>query len=58
MMMRAYAEDYLSDVVETQGKLFDFVAQEFPDKDTEEFIKTYMKSNTRKSNSTSRLYKI
>ena len=49
MMMRAYAEDYLSDVVETQGKLFDFVAQEFPDKDTEEFIKTYMKSNTRKS---------
>ena len=47
--MRAYAEDYLSDVVETQGKLFDFVAQEFPDKDTEEFIKTYMKSNTRKS---------
>ena len=27
-MMRAYAEDYLSDVVETQGKLFDFVAQE------------------------------
>lgn len=48
-MMRAYAEDYLSDVVETQGKLFDFVAQEFPDKDTKEFIKTYMKSNTRKS---------
>ena len=47
--MRAYAEDYLSDVVETQGKLFDFVAQKFPDKDTEEFIKTYMKSNTRKS---------
>lgn len=49
MMMRAYAEAYLSDVVENQGKLFDFIAQEFPDKDTEEFINAYMKSNTRKS---------
>ena len=47
--MRAYAEDYLNDVVENQGKLFDFVAQTFPDKDTEDFIDTYMKSNTRKS---------
>ena len=27
--MRAYAEAYLSDVVENQGKLFDFVAQSF-----------------------------
>ena len=47
--MRAYAEDYLNDVVENQGKLFDFVAQTFPDKDTEDFIDTYMNSNTRKS---------
>lgn len=47
--MRAYAEEYLSDVVENQGKLFDFVAQAFPDKDTEKFINTYMKSATRKS---------
>lgn len=47
--MKAYAEEYLGDVVENQGKLFDFVAQTFPDKDTEEFINTYMKSNTRKS---------
>lgn len=39
--MRAYAEAYLNDVVENQGKLFDFVAQSFPDKDTEEFIKFY-----------------
>ena len=30
--MRAYAEAYLSDVVENQGKLFDFVAQSFPEK--------------------------
>ena len=42
--MRAYAEAYLNDVVENQGKLFDFVAQSFPDKDTEEVINTYMKS--------------
>ena len=47
--MRAYSEDYLNDVVENQGKLFDFVAQKYPDKDTEEFINTYMTSKTRKS---------
>lgn len=47
--MRAYPQDYLNDVVENQGKLFDFVAQNFPDKDTEDFIKTYMSSKTRKS---------
>ena len=40
--MRAYAEEYLNDVVENQGKLFDFIAQTYPDKDTEEFINTYM----------------
>ena len=47
--MRAYSEAYLKDVVENQGKLFDFVAQTFPDKDTEEFINAYMKSKTRES---------
>lgn len=47
--MHAYAKDYLNDVVENQGKLFDFVAQNFSDKDTEDFIKTYMQSKTRKS---------
>lgn len=47
--MGAYAKDYLNDVVENQGKLFDFVAQNFPDTDTEDFIKTYMQSKTRKS---------
>lgn len=48
-MMRAYAEAYLADVVESQGKLFDFVAQEFPDKDTVDFITAYMASKTRAS---------
>lgn len=47
--MRAYSDDYLNDVVENQGKLFDFVAQNFSDKDTEDFIKAYMQSKTRKS---------
>ena len=47
--MQAYSEVYLGDVVENQGKLFDFVAQTFPDNDTQDFIKTYMVSKTRKS---------
>ena len=47
--MRAYSEDYLNDVVENQGKLFDFVALNFPDMDTEDFINAYMNSKTRKS---------
>ena len=48
-MMRAYSDAYLGDVVENQGKLFDYIAQSFPDKDTEEFINVYMSSKTRKS---------
>ena len=42
--MRAYSETYLDDVVESQGKLFDFVAQTFPENDTTDFIEAYMKS--------------
>ncbi len=47
--MRAYSEVYLNDVVENQGKLFDFVAENYKDYDTEDFIKSYMQSSTRKS---------
>lgn len=47
--MGAYPESYLNEVVENQGKLFDFVAQTFPEKDTRDFIEKYMKSKTRKS---------
>lgn len=47
--MQAYSEVYLNEVVENQGKLFDLVAQTFPDKDTIDFIKNYMTSKTRKS---------
>lgn len=46
--MRAYAESYVNDVVENQGKLFDLIAQSYPDKDTKDFITTYMCSKTRK----------
>ena len=47
--MQAYTQDYLNDVVENQGKLFDYVAQNFPDKDTKDFIGSYMVSKTRRS---------
>lgn len=46
--MQAYSKVYLDDVVENQGKLFDFVAYNFPDKDTKDFMNTYMASKTRK----------
>ena len=46
--MGAYSDAYLSDVVENQGRLFDYVAEIFPDKDTEDFIYAYMASKTRK----------
>ena len=46
--MQAYAEAYLNDVVENQGKLFDLIAQDYPDKDTKDFINAYMLSKTRK----------
>ena len=48
-MMRAYPEVYLHDIVESQGKLFDFVSQNYPEKDTSDFINTYMTSKTRES---------
>ncbi|MGN0280580.1 MAG: hypothetical protein ACI4C4_14605 [Lachnospiraceae bacterium] len=54
--MRAYSEEYLNDVVENQGKLFDFVAQTFPNMDTEDFINTYMISKTRKSIDNAKAY--
>ena len=47
--MRAYSEAYLDDVMESQGKLFYFVAQTYPDKSTEDFIHAYMTSKARKS---------
>jgi hypothetical protein len=46
--MGAYSEAYLADVVENQGKLFEYVAENYSDKDTVDFINTYMKSSTRR----------
>lgn len=54
--MHAYSELYLNDVVENQGKLFDMVAQTYPDKDTKAFIRAYMGSATRKSIDESQAY--
>ena len=56
--MQAYSDVYLNDVVESQGKLFDFVAQSFPNKDTKDFIQTYMASKTRRSVDEAKAYVI
>lgn len=54
--MHAYSEAYVDDVVENQGRLFDNFAQTYPNKSTEDFIVTYMKSKTRKSIDDSKAY--
>lgn len=45
--MEAYPKCYLNEIVETQGKLFDYVADISPRIDVEDFIQKYMKSKTR-----------
>lgn len=47
--MRAYPEVYLNEVVENQGKLFDYIAHEFPMMNTVDFINAYMVSKTRRA---------
>lgn len=47
--MQAYAEEYLSDVVENQGKLFDYVAFTYPDCNTVDFITSYMSGKIRRA---------
>lgn len=54
--MPAYSESYLKEVVENQGKLFDFVSQNYPKKDTADFIEKYMTGRTRKSIDESQAY--
>lgn len=46
--MEAYSKAYLNEIIENQGKLFDYVAITYSDMDTDDFIRSYMKSNTRK----------
>ena len=54
--MRAYNQVYLSEVVENQGKLFDYVSYKFPQKDTVDFINNYMSGKTRKAIDESQAY--
>lgn len=42
-----YSKSYLDEIVENQGRLFDYVAQNYQDKDTIDFIDAYMNSKTR-----------
>ncbi len=46
--MHPYSEAYLDEVVENQGRLFDYIACHYPDSDTKDFIHAYMTSKTRK----------
>ena len=45
--MAAYPECYLNEIVETQGKLFEYVADITPKVNVEDFINKYMMSKTR-----------
>lgn len=56
MNMRAYPEEYLNDVVENQGKLFDYVSFNYPDCDMKDFILSYMQSDTRKEMDEGQVY--
>lgn len=46
--MIPYPEVYLSEVSETQGRLFLRVAEDYPNKDTSDFIVSYLSSDTRR----------
>lgn len=54
--MRAYEKEYLNDVVDNQGKLFDYISYHYPSWDTEYFIECYMKSKTRKAIDNGQVY--
>lgn len=44
--MHPYPESYLDEVIENQGRLFDLVANSYPDKDTRDFIIAFMSGKT------------
>lgn len=46
--MNAYPIEYLNDVVENQGKLFDYFSILYPNMNIIDFITNYMNSKTRK----------
>ena len=45
--MVAYSKSYLEEIVETQGLLFEYIADMRPTVDVEDFIVSYMQSQTR-----------
>lgn len=46
--MEVFSKSYLlEEVVETQGKLFEYAQDHYPEADIENFIEEYMKSHTR-----------
>lgn len=47
--MNQYPIEYLEDVIINQGKLFNLVSEKYPNVNTEDFIITYMQSETRKA---------
>ena len=45
--MDVFSKSYLEEVVENQGKLFEYAQDHYPEMDIEDFIKSYMESRTR-----------
>ena len=45
--MNVFSKSYLEEVVENQGKLFEYAQDHYPEMDIEHFIESYMKSYTR-----------
>ena len=45
--MEVFSKSYLEEVVENQGKLFEYVEEHYPGIDVADFIESYMKSYTR-----------
>ncbi|HIR92234.1 MAG TPA: hypothetical protein IAB98_02275 [Candidatus Egerieimonas intestinavium] len=45
--MEVFSKSYLEEVVENQGKLFEYAEEHWPGMDVADFIEAYMKSHTR-----------
>ena len=48
--MEVFSKSYLEEVVENQGKLFEYAEEHYPGIDVADFIESYMKSYTRWKN--------
>ena len=45
--MEVFSKSYLEEVIENQGKLFEYAEEHYPGIDVADFIESYMKSYTR-----------